>query len=146
MPLCNGRFQGNFGGICTHSIRAEKNIVFRISYAAGWGFLWPLPLFFVTREEQVLCLVLIFCCKSDPKAMSGEPCWTTRTQSLLKLPGEEGHISLDQVPGLPQSLLIHMRAGCVHQRQLVPTRSPKYSQGNRHNHLVMSWKHRASRR
>lgn len=40
LPLCNGKFQGNFGGICTHAIRAadssftaEKNIVFRISSA-----------------------------------------------------------------------------------------------------------------
>lgn len=40
LPVCNGKFQGNFGGICTHAItaadssfRAEKNIVFRISYA-----------------------------------------------------------------------------------------------------------------
>lgn len=59
LPVCNGKFQGNFGGICTHAItaadssfRAEKNIVFRISYAGVFLLVFFLmassSIFFVT--------------------------------------------------------------------------------------------------
>lgn len=73
--------------------------------------MFPSSIFCDIREAE--WLVLVFCCKTDPKAASGQHCWTIPTLSLLKVPVERGHFSLGRFAGLPQSLLIPMRAGQV---------------------------------
>lgn len=123
LPLCNGKFQGNFGGICTRAIRAadssfraEKNVFFRISYAAFFFLMASSSIFFVTEEKQCGWFY-----KTDPRGVNGEYCCTpihTQCLLLMLLAMRKTTFPLPQMmgalfTGLIQFLLIHMWAGHV---------------------------------